>query len=166
MGNWWGGTIQSGYNLTCILWILPQSDGIISSPHWIKHFGNNSIHNLSPASSWPWSTCHRRRDPKSDVFARCWQSTSSRLFYMIFYQHFWEILQQDFFDIFQAFYDCNVDPNRFNRAYIALVPKTTGPRRIKEFQPISLINSIQKSYPRYWQTGSRRISVIWLTLPN
>ena len=65
-------------------------------------------------------------------------------FNMRFYQHFWHILQRNFLDIFQAFYDCTIDPTRFNRSYIELVPKTVGARRIGEFRPISQINGIQK----------------------
>jgi len=47
-------------------------------------------------------------------------------------------------DIFQPFYDENLELSRFNRAYIALVPKITGARHIGEFRPISLINGTFK----------------------
>lgn len=50
-----------------------------------------------------------------------------------FYQHFWQILRQDLFDIFQALYDGNLDLTKLNRAYIALVPKLGGARRIGIF---------------------------------
>ena len=63
---------------------------------------------------------------------------------MRFYQHFWQILREYFIDIFQAFYEGHLDISRFNRAYIALVPKIAGARRIGYFRPISLINGIIK----------------------
>jgi len=65
-------------------------------------------------------------------------------FNMRFYQHFWQILRQDFIDIFQAFYNENLDLTRFNRAYIVLVPKMVGSRCIGDFTLISLINGIFK----------------------
>ena len=63
---------------------------------------------------------------------------------MRFYQHFWQILREYFIDIFQAFYEGHLDISCFNRAYIALVPKIAGARRIGYFRPISLINGIIK----------------------
>ena len=65
-------------------------------------------------------------------------------FNMRFYQQFWLILRQDFTNIFQAFYDGNLDLSRFNRAYIALMLKIAGARHIGDFRPISLINDILK----------------------
>ena len=62
-----------------------------------------------------------------------------------FYQHLWTILCQNFIDIFQAFYDGNLDLTRFNKACIALVPKIARARRIGDFRPINLINSILKN---------------------
>ena len=64
-----------------------------------------------------------------------------------FYQYIWQILWQDFLDIYQAFYDGNIDLTRFNRAYIALISKMAGARLNGEFWPfwpISLINGILK----------------------
>ena len=51
---------------------------------------------------------------------------------------------QDFRDIFQALYDGNLDLSWFNKAYIVLVSKIAGARRIRDFRLISLINDILK----------------------
>ena len=58
------------------------------------------------------------------------------------YQHFWPILQQDFINIFQAFYDGNLHLTQFNRAYIVLRPKIAGARRISDFRSINDILKI------------------------
>jgi len=63
---------------------------------------------------------------------------------MRFYQHFWQMLHQDFIDIFLAFYEGHLGISHFNRAYIALMPKLVGARCIGDFRPISLINGILK----------------------
>ena len=51
------------------------------------------------------------------------------------------MLRQDFVDIFQAFYDDNIDLSCFNKA---LVPKMTGARRVGDFRRICLVNGILK----------------------
>ena len=40
------------------------------------------------------------------------------------------MLRQDFIDTFQTFYKGNIDLTWFNRAYLALMPKVAGARRV------------------------------------
>ena len=63
---------------------------------------------------------------------------------MCFYQHFWQLLRQHLLDIFQTFYYGTLDLSLFNRVFVNLVPKKTGAQRVGDFQPINLINGIQK----------------------
>jgi len=54
------------------------------------------------------------------------------------------MLREDFLDIFQAFYQRNLDLSRFKKAFIVLLPKSARARGIGDFKPISLISSIFK----------------------
>ena len=57
-----------------------------------------------------------------------------------FYQSFWDIIKDDIFRIFTAFYDNNLDVSKFNLASICLIPKKEDALTVRNFRPISLIN--------------------------
>ena len=58
----------------------------------------------------------------------------------LFYQHFWDIIKDDFMQLVQAFYNNTLDLTRLNMASICLIPKKENASEIKNFRPISLIN--------------------------
>jgi hypothetical protein len=53
----------------------------------------------------------------------------------------WEVISQDFYDIFHDFYNHNICIQSINGSHIMLVPKMENPSRVGDFRPISLLNS-------------------------
>lgn len=62
----------------------------------------------------------------------------------IFYQHHWDILQEDIFNSVQDFFLSGAMRPELNRTSISSIPKTLNPERLDQFRPISLCNFIYK----------------------
>ncbi|XP_050217744.1 uncharacterized protein LOC126668597 [Mercurialis annua] len=65
-------------------------------------------------------------------------------FNMFFYKRAWQILKGDIFRLFQIFQVTGSFPSGLNTAFLILIPKFKGAVNIKDYRPISLINSIFK----------------------
>lgn len=53
----------------------------------------------------------------------------------------WHTLRDDFYVLYQDFYNHSVDMKSINALYITLVPKKDNPEVINDFMPISLLNT-------------------------
>jgi hypothetical protein len=56
----------------------------------------------------------------------------------MFYQKFWDVIKLDLINMFNAWFDDNLDLYRLNFAMITLIPKENEARSMKKFRPISL----------------------------
>uniref|UniRef100_A0A2N9GAG5 Reverse transcriptase domain-containing protein n=1 Tax=Fagus sylvatica TaxID=28930 RepID=A0A2N9GAG5_FAGSY len=65
-------------------------------------------------------------------------------FTMAFFQHCWQVLQDDIMRFFEEFYEQGQFEKSLNATFIALIPKKPNVVNIKDFRPISLIGSIYK----------------------
>ena len=65
-------------------------------------------------------------------------------FTIAFFQHCWQVLQEDIMGFFQEVYEQGQFEKSLNANFIALIPKKPNALNIKDFRPISLIGSIYK----------------------
>lgn len=65
-------------------------------------------------------------------------------FSFFFFQRFWNIILVDLLALLNDLYIDALDLERFNYAYITLIPKKEGALSMKDFRPISLLNSLYK----------------------
>lgn len=63
---------------------------------------------------------------------------------MLFFQRFWDVVEQDVIKLCNDFYLYSSNLERINWANIVLIPKSQHPAAISNFRPISLINSFLK----------------------
>ncbi|XP_019240872.1 PREDICTED: uncharacterized protein LOC109220861 [Nicotiana attenuata] len=61
-----------------------------------------------------------------------------------FYQHCWEIIKLDIFNVVNAFFCGYSMPKHMTQACLVLLPKTEFPSSLSDFRPISLSNFINK----------------------
>ncbi|GKB45339.1 RNA-directed DNA polymerase, eukaryota, reverse transcriptase zinc-binding domain protein, partial [Tanacetum coccineum] len=61
-----------------------------------------------------------------------------------FYRHYWNILESDVVDAVTSFFHHGQFPKGSNSSFIALIPKTRDVNLVKDFRPISLIDSMYK----------------------
>lgn len=61
-----------------------------------------------------------------------------------FYQHHWEDLQQDVFNMERNFFETSILDPTLNKTHISLIPKVRNPERLDQFRPISLCNFVYK----------------------
>ncbi|KAJ0582905.1 putative RNA-directed DNA polymerase [Helianthus annuus] len=61
-----------------------------------------------------------------------------------FVKRFWDLLENDFFDIMAEFFERGVINIGCGSSFIALVPKVVDPIGLKDFRPISLVGIINK----------------------
>lgn len=64
-------------------------------------------------------------------------------FNLLFYQTFWETIEDDIFNVFWDLYDDRFSTSAIDYSYICLVPKMEGARVVNDFRPISLLNGLQ-----------------------
>lgn len=57
-----------------------------------------------------------------------------------FYQHYWEELKHDMFQLVQLFFETGIINPSLNQTHISLIPKVKNPESINQFRPISLCN--------------------------
>jgi len=62
----------------------------------------------------------------------------------LFYQKHWEIVKEDLFLLVQNFLTSRVMPTGLNQTIITLIPKTTQPKKLEQYRPISLCNFAYK----------------------
>ncbi|OAY82668.1 LINE-1 retrotransposable element ORF2 protein, partial [Ananas comosus] len=65
-------------------------------------------------------------------------------FPLIFFQHFWETVKENIFNIFLDLQNNVLLTTSTDYAYVCLIPKKEGASKVEHFRPISLINGIQK----------------------
>lgn len=61
-----------------------------------------------------------------------------------FYQSCWDIIKDDILELFNDFYNGNLDVSRLNYGIITLLPKLGDANRIQQFKPIFLLNCLYK----------------------
>src|ERR1043165_471518 len=57
-----------------------------------------------------------------------------------FYQHFWDVIKMDLFELFQCWHIGQVELFRLNFREIVLLPKVLEAERIQQYRPICLLN--------------------------
>jgi hypothetical protein len=65
-------------------------------------------------------------------------------FTMAFFQHCWQVLQDDIMAFFDEVFEHGQFEKSLNATFLALIPKKSNALNIKDFRPISLIGSIYK----------------------
>lgn len=63
----------------------------------------------------------------------------------IFFRKYWHEIKHSILTFFAAFHDQTASLDRFNRAYMVLIPKTIAPTSPDAFRPISLQNCTPKA---------------------
>ena len=121
---------KNRYNMVDFNWdlLLPRK---ISDPSILEgYFSEEEI--KRSVSSLP-----GKKSPGPDRFPLC------------FYQHFWDDIKRDIFEMFDHFYNSD-DINTLrsvNQTFIALIPKKTTTEKIQDYRPISLLNSSYRLFP-------------------
>ena len=63
-------------------------------------------------------------------------------FPIVFFQHFWNLLEDELQIFFNEFHENGVVPKELGASFIALIPKKEGAILLKDFRPISLIGRL------------------------
>ena len=63
---------------------------------------------------------------------------------MAFFHHCWHVIQDDVMGFFEEFYEHGKFESSLNATFLALIPKKNDAMNIKDFRPISLIESVYK----------------------
>lgn len=61
-----------------------------------------------------------------------------------FVKRFWDLLEDDFYNIMQEFHGTGVINSDCGSAFITLIPKVISPLGLKDYRPITLIGMISK----------------------
>lgn len=61
-----------------------------------------------------------------------------------FYQTCWDIIKKDLVELFDNFYNGNLDVSRMDYGIITLLPKIADATKIQQFRPICLLNCLYK----------------------
>ncbi|GKE51495.1 RNA-directed DNA polymerase, eukaryota [Tanacetum coccineum] len=90
-----------------------------------------------------------RRISKEEVKRAVWdcgvdKSPGLDGFSFSFYRHFWHVIEKDVFEAVDYFFMYGEIPNGCNSNFIALIPKILDANMVKDFRPISLIESLYK----------------------
>jgi hypothetical protein len=62
----------------------------------------------------------------------------------LFLKQCWSIVQEDFYQLADDFYNETIQLSNINGSYIFLVPKKVAPLKVNDFRPISLTNDCVK----------------------
>ena len=62
----------------------------------------------------------------------------------MFIKKCWGIIKNDFYKLCEDFYEGTLDLQSINNSFITLVPKVSNPESVKDYRPISLLNSSLK----------------------
>ena len=65
-----------------------------------------------------------------------------------FFQHYWEVIKNELICATRDFFKMRKMLKRINKSFIALIPKSSTPRRLTNFRPISLCNTIYKVFAK------------------
>jgi len=65
-----------------------------------------------------------------------------------FFQHFWDNIKENYYRMFQDFYNGDLDIKRLNYGVITLVPKVKDAASIKQYRPICLLNVDYKGFAK------------------
>lgn len=66
----------------------------------------------------------------------------------LFYQHFWDVIKNDFMALVRDFVCGALDIQRLNYGIITLIPKEPDARNMRKFRPISLSNCFVKIFSK------------------
>jgi hypothetical protein len=66
----------------------------------------------------------------------------------MFYQCFWDLIKHDLINLFEDWFEGDLDTFRLNFAMITLTPKENDAREMKKFRPISLLNCSFKIFTK------------------
>ena len=53
----------------------------------------------------------------------------------------WSLIKDDFYNMCQAYFSCNICLQSINGSHITLIPERDGVTRVSDFRPISLLNT-------------------------
>nr|GEY43021.1 RNA-directed DNA polymerase, eukaryota [Tanacetum cinerariifolium] len=86
---------------------------------------------------------------KEEVKKAVWDCGSDKSrgpdgFSFSFFHHFWSTIEKDIFEAVDCFFTNGDMPNGRNSNFIALIPKIIDANMVKDFRPISLIESLYK----------------------
>lgn len=73
----------------------------------------------------------------------------------------WHIIKEDFYQLFDDFYNGQISLLAINSSFITLIPKINNPVHANDFRPISLLNSVLKLLTKLM---SKRLQAIILQL--
>ena len=65
-------------------------------------------------------------------------------FSMAFYHHYWRVVKSDVLAVFEEFYQFSKFEKSLNATFLALIPKKNSASNIRDFRPISLVESVYK----------------------
>ena len=65
-------------------------------------------------------------------------------FIMAFFQKCWSVVEKDVMDVFDYFHQHSVFERSMNASFLTLIPKKCNAVNIKDFCPISLVDSVYK----------------------
>ena len=65
-------------------------------------------------------------------------------FIMAFFQKCWSVVEKDVMDVFDYFHQHSVFERSMNASFLTLIPKQCNAVNIKDFCPISLVDSVYK----------------------
>ncbi|GKC55783.1 RNA-directed DNA polymerase, eukaryota [Tanacetum coccineum] len=75
-----------------------------------------------------------------------------------FYRRFWNLIENDVYDVVKYFFTYGVIPKGCNSSFIALILKILDANMVKDFRPISLIGSLYKIIAKIW--ANRLVGVL------
>ena len=78
-------------------------------------------------------------------------------FPIIFFQHFWDLLEDDLLIFFNEFHKNGVLIGELGATFVALIPKKDGAISIKDYRPISLIGGLYKILAKVLANRLRRV---------
>jgi len=58
----------------------------------------------------------------------------------LFMKKCWQIIKEDFYKLFDAFFELDVNLESISNSFITLVAKINSPETVNDFRPISLLN--------------------------